>query len=178
MKTFKLQEHISLVHVLLFFHERATILSASCCWHLTHSFTLFLDLTDNPKTHHLAGTLPTSQPGHECTSLDADFCLFVCLSVWGGFASDPPLHLYLLPWQQSSRDTQLSSCPLPQSAWPTDCFRGASLSLWYAWAALTESSPWGLLWHHRLPGRQPGGGSALLSLASFPPTVRLKTKSF
>lgn len=51
-------------------------------------------------------------------------CLFVCL---GRLCFGPPLHLYLLPWQQSSRDTQLSSNPLPQPAQPTDCCRGVSL---------------------------------------------------
>lgn len=44
---------------------------------------LFLDFTDNLKTHLLVGKLSKVSPAHECTPASEVYagCLFVCLSV-------------------------------------------------------------------------------------------------
>lgn len=97
-------------------------------------------------------------------------CLVSCL---GSFFFTPPLHLYPSPWPQLSTNP-----PTHTASEPPDCCRGASLSLslWYAWAVLTESSLWGLLWHHRLPGKW--AGAALLCSALAPSQTAFVNNDF
>lgn len=101
--------------------------------------------------------------------------LFVCL---GRLCFIPPLHLYLSPWQHSSRDTQLSSNLLPQPASQQTaveeplsliCLSSADRELPLGAAAVTSQAAWETAWwRHR---------SVLLSFSLIPPTDRLNAKS-
>lgn len=141
----------------------------------------YFNFTDNLKTRLLAGELRTVQPGHPLVSLYA--VLFICLSVCHGrLRFNTPLHLYLSPWQRSSRDTQLSSNSPPTAGPSRQTAVEEPRSLRYAWAALTamllsraavtSQAAWETAWW-RLR-------SVLFcsTLALIPPTVRLNTKSF
>lgn len=101
-------------------------------------------------------------------------CLSVCLR---RLCITPPLHLYLLPWQQSSRDTQLSCNPLPQPSsqqiaveelLAPICLSSVDRELPLG-SAVTSQAAWETAWWRLC--------SVLLSLALIPATVRLNTKS-
>lgn len=124
----------------------------------THGL-LYLTFTCQSEDHLLNLKLSTAQSGQSTGSGESS-CLFICLYVWGGFASS---RLSICIYRLDNTPLGILSYPVTSShSQPANRLLWRSLSLWYAWAALTESSPWGLLlWHHRLPGRQPGGGIAL-----------------
>lgn len=105
------------------------------------------------------------------------FCLFVCLSIWGGFASARlSICIYCL---DNSPQGMLSYPVTPSHSQPRQqtaaekplsliCLSSADRELPLG-AAMTSQAAWETAWWRRR--------TVLLSLALIPPTVRLNTKS-